>query len=608
MAVIVALAAVTQLGSGARGGDGDVLTAREIAREWVESRGLREGPDGDRSFIAVGAAPVPDEGDNPELATTIAFELACLDARNAIAEFLSARIGSRAGVRTYVGPSRVPDALGRLNPGDAADPQLHSTYADAVWVLARSEVCALVPIASFRTRSDGDSGMVSVVLRADDRSLALAWALARGEAAQAPADTPTLDAVLSERGTLEQRGVRICRDDAGRACLVAFGYSSIVAEEMSERRALKRAETAATGVLRAFLGQVQAGRSILETSTSLEEAAGRRAIFASEESFRQWMESTAAAVPMPRVRRIREWTIPSTGVPRAVGVAMVLRAGPESGSADDPRAVSSTDGADLRIRDGQVFGRSSGSAVFTARTAADRALHPALRKSRALRAAVVNAKAELARALAQEVSTDVRAASDDSSQSARIRVDIVIRRALLSGVTLVKADFSGTEEQPACTVWVEATAPPDGNALNAGPLGLPRFATEQQAAEAIGRWACDGICDQTMVRVFVGEPGVERLVDFGVGLGAGNGAATVARTKSMAALTSGSEEAISGADSLMQELTAADPLSREGSDEIVREIMRTKRSNTTQGQVRIGGSAESSGRLGIVAVVSWRAP
>jgi hypothetical protein len=606
--LIVVLASLTNLGSGGWTGDGDVRTAREVAREWLESRGLREGPDGDRGFVAVGAAPVAAEGDNPALAASIAFELACLDARNEIAEYLSSRIGSWAKVSTTMGSSSALDALRRLGAADAGKPQFESTYADATWVLTRSELCALVPIASFRTRSSGDAGMVSVVLRADERSLALAWALARGESAQASADTPTLDAVLSGPDAFDQRGVRICRDDEGKALLVAFGHSSIIEEALPERRALMRAETAAIGSLRSFLGQVQSGRAILENSSSLKEVADGREDFTSKERFRRWLESTAGSISMPRARKLRDWKIPSSGPPRAVGVAMVLSTGPDAGQDAEKHIASSTDGTELRIHDGNVFGRCSGSAVFTPRTESDRKLHPALRKSRALRAAVLNAKAELARALAQDVSTDVKASSDDFAHSARIRVDIAIRRTMLSGVSLVKAGFSGTEDQPSCTAWVEATAPADGRAADARLHGLPRFETERKAAEAIGGWACDGICDQSMVRVFVGPPGSERLVAFGVGLGAGPAARTVAQTKSMAALTAEIEEAVSGTDSLRQELEAADPLSRAGSAAIARETMSTERSNATQGQVRIGGSAESIGRLGIVAVVTWRAP
>jgi hypothetical protein len=260
----------------------------------------------------------------------------------------------------------------------------------------------------------------------------------------------------------------------------------------------------------------------------------------------------------------------------------------------------------MKVEAGTVRGSASGVGIFDPRTPSDRALNASLRRTRALRAAVVNAKAELARAASSVVAATITSQSTDARVEAREQVVVTVQRMLLSGAALVRAEYSEKGEVTECRAWIEATADlrPKSDELSAG--GLPSFPSEREAAEAIAGWALRGLCDQAMVRVLVAKGEARQLVDFGVGIGAGTNARSVASAKAQAGLAAAVAEAIEGVSSLNRRMVIEDPLGASGGRMFLSEALLTERRRSVESIVRIGGSSIVSGNDGVVAVACWR--
>jgi hypothetical protein len=590
-------------------GDADPpVTARDRAMAWIDAQGWREGPNPDGAIVSVGAAPIPRDPSRPEAARALGFELACLDARDALATYLAAQVAASSRSTTAVGPAA--GALRRIAPDSPADgtPYARSTYEDAVWVLARCELGALVPVAGFRTGTDGTPGMVSVVLRHDAGSAAVARALLDGQPIMSEPGTPGIDEWIAARGVggiSEVQGVRVLRGPEGQACVVAFAEADVVDGPRAEARAEDRARLSAVGSLRSFLGQFHDGRAILATASSLTEVAGRRPEFRSHEAYRRRIESASGEIELPSGVRHRRWQSPASGRASSIGVAVVFE--PGARPAASPAASSASKSATVRVANRVLTGSASGVGFFDPDSLRDRDLHPAIRRARALRAAVVNAKVDLARAVSQSVATSVESESADHRRTSHLVIDVTVRRALLCGMALVRSEFSGSDERPECTAWIEGSVPLDPSARASSVRGLPAFADERSAASAVARWASSGLCDQSMVRVFVGPEGSRRLIALGVGLGAGPSGQTVAMARAQASLVSAAAETIEGSARMSQLASSADPLSPAGSHSVLVEELDVRGSNAATGAVRLGGSVAFSTGDGLVAVACWRA-
>ena len=559
-------------------------TARDRAIQWLERQGLREGPNPDGSIVAIGAGPLVRRGSGGAVARSTAFDIACLDARNALATFLAAEIATASTVTARElaeGPAR--DALGRLKPGEAAS---RSRVEDATWVAARCELSGLLPVATFDTATDRSDGMLAVVLRHDRGSAALARALIAGEPCRAPRDCPSLEEFLG-RADAERRAaaprLTMMSDADGNAVLVSIAESDVIDEPLAADRAADRAILAARGALRAFAGQLQDGKVRLERSSTLVEMADGRSAFESAERYRRELEAHSAGLDLPLGCVARTWILPASGKPQsAVAVVVVGTGGAMPAlrvAASLPNAGS---GALVRREGTELRGQAVGSGVFVVTSPEDAKLHPSLRRSRALRAAVVNAKAALARALPQNVSTmSWSLVGWDGTELQQTRTDIVIRRTLLSGAALVRTIHGGTDERPECRAWIESRSPTEPGDGDSRSHGLPRFATETEAASAIAAWACRGLCDDAVVRVCVGPEDAPALRGFGVGLGAGPYADRVAEQKARAGLARARLYSIEGKDSLVRSAEWADPLGELGARAIFREAGDDRSSKTS---------------------------
>ena len=577
--------------AGAASAQATPQTARDRAEDWIRQRGWREGRNPDGTTVVIGTAPSDPTVNRPELARALSFELACLAARNELATYLSAEIASESAsrLRTQQGPAA--SAIGRLTQGET--PTLTSDFREAVWVSARCELGALLPDASFESPKEGGPGLIAVVLRHDPASAATARALATGAASLPAPSAPTIEAWLASltaNPDEQPLGVRVLRDERGSPVLAAFGRSDVLDEPAAVARAQERSRIAAEAALRNFIGQVHAGQTMLEHASSLTELADGRSRFSSTESFKRWLTTEAGAAALPPGIKARAWSAPASGPSRSAGV--VLLVAPETAS--------------LKVDTGTIRGSASGVGIFAARTPADRALVAALRRTRALRAAVVNAKAELARAASSIVAATLTSQSTDQRVEAREQVVVTVQRMLLSGAALVRAEYSETGEVTECRAWIEATADLHPKSDELAACGLPSFPTEREAADAIAGWALRGLCDQAMVRVIVTTGGSRQLVDFGVGIGAGTNGSSVAMAKAQAGLAAAVGESIEGMSSLDRGMVIDDPLAASGGRMFLNEALLRQRRRSVEGIVRIGGSAMVSGRDGVVAIACWR--
>jgi hypothetical protein len=577
--------------AGATSAQATPQTARDRADDWIRQRGWREGRNPDGTIVAIGTAPSDPTGTRPELARALSFELACLEARNELATYLSAEIVSESASRLTTQQGPASSAIGRLTHGET--PILSSDFREAVWVSARCELSALLPDASFESPKQSGPGLIAVVLRHDPASAATARTLATGAASLPISSAPAIEALLASLTVdpdEQPLGVRVLRDERGSPVLAAFGRSDVRDEPVAVARAQERSRIAAEAALRNFIGQVHAGQSMLEHASSLTELADGRARFSSAESFKRWLTTEAGAAALPPGIKARAWSAPASGPSRYAGVVLLVA----------PRTAS------LEVEAGEVKGSASGVGVFDARTPADRALGATLRRTRALRAAVVNAKGELARAALSIVAATITSQSTDARVEVREQIVVTVQRMLLSGAALVRAEYSETGEVTECRAWIEATANLHPKSDDLSVCGLPSFPTEREAAEVIAGWALRGLCDQAMVRVIVTKGGSRQLVDFGVGIGAGTNGPAVASAKALVGLAAAVGETIEGMTSLNRGMVIDDPLAASGGRMFLSEALLTERRRSVEGIVRIGGSSMVSGSDGVVAIACWR--
>jgi hypothetical protein len=575
-------------------------SARERAEAWVRAQGWRIGPNADGSIVSIGTAPYDTRVARLQLALSLSTELACLNARNELATYLAAEISATSASTQRVTGSLASSTIDRIAQG--TDARASSTFRDAVWVSARCELSALLPVTRFMTTGEEQTGIVAVVMRHDAGSAAAASSMAAGATIDAPPGAPAAEAWLADLSAteaMESIGPKLLRDRNGKLVMAAFGYADLLPEPQAQAKAEERASIAAESALRNFMGQAQSGRTVLERTSTLTELAAQRSAFESTESMMRWVESTAEHIRLPPRYRAKSWTVSSAG--RGSSVAVVLLTRTDSGSAGPIDRSVVISGPIIR-------GEASGIGVFQPRTDADRALHPILKKSRALRAAVINAKAMLARNASAVIATSLRERSDESRVEAQQRTEVTVQRALLAAASLVRAEYAGTDDAPECRAWIEATTRINPTPAEAAGCGLPVFTTEQEAAAAIAGWTLRGLCDQAIVRVLVRQGDALRIADFGVGLGFGAAGDRVASAKALSSLTSAVSETIQASDTLSREMLIEDPLSSSGGRMHLTEALTTTRRRETASVVRIGGSVTVTSEDGLIATVCWPAP
>jgi hypothetical protein len=251
-----------------------------------------------------------------------------------------------------------------------------------------------------------------------------------------------------------------------------------------------------------------------------------------------------------------------------------------------------------------------GTGRFLPETEPERALSAAMKRSRAVRAAVVSAKAALAEQVSSEVSvTTLADIRDQNAGSFSSSVMTKVRRTILAQAWPWKINAEPDGEGFSARVWLYFPKSPTAVSTGHELEGLPAFDRAESAAETIAQWAERGLCEGSPIRVFVGKPGSERLMVFGVGLAdSGPSGEAIARSKSLANLARGSSlvtEQVDAAKTIKRSQDV-DPLSPDGNQILLREEFFHSKRYAQRGTVR-PTSAPISRLLsnGLFCVVAW---
>ena len=292
----------------------------DMADDCVIENGFSQGYSTAKGmFVVVGTAAFPCGPENPETFTdcrNTAFELAMLDAKQQIAEFLAAEIATCVK-QLYIEPSQADPNI-RAMGADRAYAMVNSSgapearkdllssndFVSATSVTARQEVAGVQCFRSFESIKAG-KGSVAVVAILSPKSIQMVKAML-GQAKEAPTGsvkTPISDWIqwLDTEGTLlYTHGVIQRTNESGELCLVAFGQASPRTESgPSMDAAYQKARAAAQGALRKYAGEFLACNVDTSFGYTLKEFADRTPELQSQSSFVREVEAVAAKLTLP---------------------------------------------------------------------------------------------------------------------------------------------------------------------------------------------------------------------------------------------------------------------------------------------------------------------
>lgn len=266
----------------------------------------------------------------------------------------------------------------------------------------------------------------------------------------------------------------------------------------------------------------------------------------------------------------------------------------------------------LKSNDGFVA-VAVGVGSYHTRSEVEGNLPDALKRFRAVRVAVVSAKAALAEQLGAATATSVESAiSGSDSNFIRSEATVSFGRTVLSRSQIWHTEATPEGTSYSAKAWIYFSDCSESINALAKSGGVPCFLNNHLAANAMVEWISSGLCDAGAMKFLVGIPGEEKLRSFAAGLApSGPSAQRVAEMKASASLmreNSSSVETIEGAKSLVRQTSITDPLSSEGNRSIVTEEFFKSRTSTASGVVRIAtGPLVKHLPNGLTCVVVWEA-
>jgi hypothetical protein len=321
----------------------------DAAADCLRTNGFQEGWDPNKqTFAVVASAGLPCGPDNPEAfadCRNAAFQLAMLDAKKQIAEFLAAEIESTVK-SLYVEPSaaqeqqkvadqqdyqaqfraassvaekailemggeEVVDLMKTTvkSPKDYKAVSSSDTFSSAVKVVARQEVAAVQCFRSFESISGGKGGRIAVVAILSPKSVAMAKAmLGQGEAVQGTAKEPLgqwVAGLEQESQLLYTHGVIQRTNENGELCLIAFGHASPrTPNERSMDAAYQKARLNAMQALRQYAGELIASSADQSTGYDLTTFADNTQEFENDLSFTAAIDAVAKKLTLPGVSQL----------------------------------------------------------------------------------------------------------------------------------------------------------------------------------------------------------------------------------------------------------------------------------------------------------------
>ncbi len=319
------------------------------AAEFLQMNGFLEGWDPEsQTLTVVASAGLPCGPDNPAAfadCRNAAFQLAMLDAKKQIAEFLAAEIESTVK-SLYIEPSAPPElqtvadeqeyearfraassaaekailemgggAVVELlrntleSPGDYAAISSTETFRSAVKVVARQQVAAVQCVRSFESISGDKGGRIAVVAILSPKSVAIAKSLL----GEGPRILTTERASLAgwvagleqESQLLYTHGVIQRTNENGELCLIAFGHASPrTPNERSMDAAYQKARLNAMQALRQYAGELIASSADQSTGYDLTTFADNTQEFENDLSFTAAIDAVAKKLTLPGVSQL----------------------------------------------------------------------------------------------------------------------------------------------------------------------------------------------------------------------------------------------------------------------------------------------------------------
>lgn len=241
-----------------------------------------------------------------------------------------------------------------------------------------------------------------------------------------------------------------------------------------------------------------------------------------------------------------------------------------------------------------------------------RAVPRSLQRIRAVRAAVVNAKAELAGAeqfnkkFATNALVQIEVCNGVEKKTSFSQEVVVLARTMLGSVEIWKSEVHldsapDKEGRLIARVWIYSKPSTSGDTIAAGK-GWKAFPTRQLATKSLAALAAQGLCDEGVVTVLVGTPGNFVPVTFAIAACIGEKARVGAQVKLAGLLRANWSSEVSGSSS--KQLSVIDPLSTESAAIISADFKKTN-TVSSAGSVRISQCECETTADGVVFCASW---
>ncbi len=323
--------------------------AETMAMEFLREKGWTEGSnDGGRFYVIMAsagfAAPAGSEG--WDIARSNAFNLALLTAKRGMADYLSQQVAAFMGsaysestaAQTFtdpasaapsdnaasgvavataeavnadlkskgVDPAKNPEAAAQAAKRIVAD----AAFVSAVQAMARAEVAGLQAYRTFEGKG-GPHGSVTVICVFSDKGMQLRDALIGLGDPPTKAPGPRIGDWAEEMGPealLFSFGTQARTNEDGELVLVGFGQANPAAANARSVDAAKRkAQLAAVGAMRQYLGELVTTSSDMMQAESLQEYSDKSQDYANESAFNDRIASEAKSLDMPGILPAYQW-------------------------------------------------------------------------------------------------------------------------------------------------------------------------------------------------------------------------------------------------------------------------------------------------------------
>ena len=324
--------------------------AKQQAEEFINSKGWSLDSDTDGFWAVTAAASIPCGPDDTafQQCRQQAYEEALLNAKTKLAEFLRAEVSTQLESSVNSGGASNP-----AKPSTTAAKQQDSTllgkakllleskvdellakqgikkdtpeakavmsevieskdFKSALFLQARAELSGLQAYKTFETTLKGKKGQIAVIAIHSPKSAQLHQALlGKGEAPRSEVKESIRKWASTEGPNvlLYTQGAQPRANEKGEVVLVGFGQSvAMTNSDLSEEVAVEKANFAAQGALRRFMGELITVSKSDEQSSSLKALANEAEEFKSNSSFSKKSTATGALLGMGGAKEVYSWS------------------------------------------------------------------------------------------------------------------------------------------------------------------------------------------------------------------------------------------------------------------------------------------------------------